>query len=123
MHDPTTQVVPRRPAWLAALGAIYAAAAIALAAYASHAADAGQEHLLLAAAMAFGHGVALAALSPGASGGFVRVALAAMAVGTLLFCGSLAGKALWGWPATLAPFGGSLLIAAWLALAMAQLRR
>jgi uncharacterized membrane protein YgdD (TMEM256/DUF423 family) len=46
-----------------------------------------------------------------------------MALGALVFSGSLAGKVLWGWPTTLAPFGGSLLIAAWLALAMALLRR
>ena len=123
MSHPPPQMVRHRPAWLAALGAVYAAAAVALAAYASHAAEAGQGRLLLAAAIAFGHGVALAALAPGASGRLGRVAMALMALGALAFCGSLAAKALWGWPATLAPFGGSLLIAAWLALAMALLRR
>jgi uncharacterized membrane protein YgdD (TMEM256/DUF423 family) len=45
-----------------------------------------------------------------------------MSLGLLLFCGSLIGAALLGWPTRLAPFGGSSLILAWLLLAISRLR-
>jgi uncharacterized membrane protein YgdD (TMEM256/DUF423 family) len=41
----------------------------------------------------------------------------------LLFCGSLIGAALFGWPTRLAPIGGSTLILAWLTLGLARLQR
>lgn len=47
----------------------------------------------------------------GRAAGLARVALA---LGVLLFCGSLYGKAFGGWPTTLAPAGGMLLMAGWL---------
>jgi uncharacterized membrane protein YgdD (TMEM256/DUF423 family) len=118
------RMIPRANAWLAATGALLAAISVALAAYASHAAlGPAQARLQLAAAFAFGHGLSLAALAPSMASGMGRVALAALAAGTLLFSGSLAGAALAQWPTTLATSGGLLMIGAWLALAVAFLRR
>lgn len=109
--------------WLAATGALLAALAVALAAYASHAAAPGaQSRLLLAAAFAFGHGLALAALAPRAAGLAACIPLWALAAGVLLFSGSLAGNVLASMPTTLAPAGGMLTIAGWLLHAVAALR-
>ena len=108
---------------LAASGAVLAAVAVALAAYAAHGVEAAaQSRLQTAAAFAFGHGLALAALSPQARSRFARGALAALLAGTLLFCGGVAATALAGAGGGLAPFGGTLLIAAWLAYAVAAFR-
>jgi uncharacterized membrane protein YgdD (TMEM256/DUF423 family) len=110
--------------WLAAGGALYAAIAVALAAYAAHVANGpAQSHLPLAAAIAFGHGVALAALAPVAQRRLARIALSGLWWGVLLFSGSLVGNAVAQWPVALAPFGGSLLIGAWLVYSFDLLRR
>ena len=111
------------PRWLAACGACLLAVAVALAAYASHGVEGdAQSRLQTAAAFAFGHGLALAALAPQA-GTRIRVALLfALLAGTALFSGALAGSVLFGLPAVTAPFGGVLLIAAWLGWALACLR-
>ena len=108
----------------AASGCLLAAAAVALAAYASHAVTGeAQARLGLAAAFAFAHGVALAALA----GHTVRVtksiALGALLLGTLLFSGSLAGAVFRDLSTALAPLGGMLLIGGWLTLAVHSLRR
>jgi uncharacterized membrane protein YgdD (TMEM256/DUF423 family) len=109
--------------WLAAGGALYAAIAVALAAYAAHLAPGPQQaHLQLAAVVAFGHGVALAALAPRAQHRLARIALTGLWWGVLLFAGSLAANAIAQWPVVLAPFGGSLLIGAWLVYSFDQLR-
>lgn len=109
---------------LGASGAVLAAAAVALAAYASHAAAPGAApRLLLAAAVAFGHGAAVLALSQLALPRPAAVGLVALLVGTLLFAGSLAGAVLLGWPTRLAPAGGMALIGGWLLLAAAVARR
>jgi len=109
---------------LAAAGAVLAALAVALAAYASHAADPGAgQRLGLAAAFAFGHGLALAALAPRARGYLAPAALWALLLGVLLFAGSLVGARFFGLPTRLAPMGGSLMILGWLAHAVAALRR
>lgn len=115
---------PQRPrSWLAANGALCAAAAIALAAYAAHGVDAAvQPRLQLAAVFAFGHGLALAVLAPTAVRRLGRFALVLMYMGMLLFSGSLVCNVLADWPATLAPLGGTLLIAAWLLYAVDSLR-
>jgi len=110
---------------LASAGAVLAAAAVALAAYASHAAgpDAGTR-LGIAAAFAFGHGLALAALAPRAAGD--RPGLAALwllLLGVLLFSGSLAGAHFLGLPTRMAPLGGSLMMLGWLLHAVAAWRR
>ena len=88
---------------------------MALAAYAAHSVDGeAQARLVQAAAFAFGHGVALAALAPLAQRRSGLTALLAMLLGVLLFSGSLIGAALLSLPTTLAPFGGMLMIGGWL---------
>ncbi|HET7410037.1 MAG TPA: DUF423 domain-containing protein [Paracoccaceae bacterium] len=112
------------PRWPLAAGALLAAISIALAAYASHGVGgAVQARLQLAAVFGFGHGVALAALAPLAVRGFARWALPGMLAGVLLFSGSLVASHWLGTPTTLAPFGGSLMILAWLLLAIGAMRR
>lgn len=110
--------------WLTFAGGVMAAASVALSAYAAHAASgAGQASLQAAAAIALGHGLALAALSRLARRRLAIIALAAMVLGTLLFSGGVLVAHVAGVPARTAPFGGSLLIVAWLAWAMDALRR
>ena len=114
----------RADRWLAANGALYAAAAVALSAYASHAVQGhAQARLQTAAIFAFGHGLALALLAPTTRHRLGRCALLALSLGVLLFCGSLVSSVLAQWPTTLAPLGGMLLIGGWLLLAIDLLRR
>lgn len=121
--DASASTRPRR-SWLAANGALLAACAVALSAYAAHAAQgADQARLHTAAFFAFGHGVALAALAPGATRGLARFGLALLYLGVLLFSGSLTLKVLAQWPAMLAPLGGTLLIAGWVLHAVDAMRR
>lgn len=109
---------------LASAGAVLAAASVALSAYASHvAAGAGQSALLIGAAIAFGHGLALASLSRQARRRMAVLALVAILAGTLLFSGGLVVAHFTGAAARMAPFGGSLLIVAWLAWAIDALRK
>jgi uncharacterized membrane protein YgdD (TMEM256/DUF423 family) len=109
---------------LAALGALYCAIAVGLAAYAAHAATgAARERLDSAVLLLFVHGLALVALRPQLRGRLRTAAAAVLAVGVSLFAGSVAAAALFGsssWPA---PYGGSLLIIGWLLLAAGLLRR
>lgn len=108
---------------LAASGAVLAGLAVALAAYAAHAAGpGGAARLGLAAAFAFGHGLALAALAPRAGGRLARGALWTLLAGVLLFGGSLAGAHFFGLPTRAAPLGGGLMIGGWLAWALAAAR-
>lgn len=114
----------RRRSWLAANGALCAAAAVALSAYAAHAGQGPmQARLQTAALFAFGHGLALMALAPTATRLLTRLALTMLYAGLLLFSGSLVFNALAQWPTTLAPLGGSLLIAGWLLYAVDAMRR
>lgn len=107
---------------LAASGALLAAAAVALGAYAAHGMDGlAQSRLQTASALAFGHGAALAALAPQARRPLARIALAALLLGALLFCGGLVAGALLGAGMAIAPAGGMLLIAGWLLYAVAAL--
>ncbi len=121
-HAPVRVVAGR---WLAALGAVLAALAVGLAAYASHGVEGeAQSRLQSAALFLFGHGVALAALAPLAAGRLWRViALLALAVGTLLFSGSLALHVFLQWPTALAPTGGTLMMVGWLVWAVAAVRQ
>ncbi len=115
---------PRRRHGLAACGALYAAAAIALSAYAAHGVEGvPQSRLQTAAIFAFGHGVALAALAPVASRRLGWIAMWMLGIGVLLFSGSIAGNVLLQLPTIAAPFGGMLLIAGWIVLAIDLLRR
>src|ERR1700741_5107957 len=109
---------------LAAAGALFASGAVALSAYAAHAAQGEtQAALHTAALMAFGHGIALAALSPRMPTRIHFTALCGLLLGTLLFSGSLVLHHLFDIPMRLAPFGGSVLILSWLLYAAAALRR
>jgi uncharacterized membrane protein YgdD (TMEM256/DUF423 family) len=108
---------------LRAAGAVLAGAAVALAAYASHAADPGvRGNLQTAALFGLGHGIALAALARGGQSRLSITGLAMLLAGTLLFGGALLGKALLGLSSGPAPFGGMLMILAWLVVAAAALR-
>jgi len=101
-----------------ALGALCCGASVALAAYASHGATAeSAPRLALAAAMAFGHGLAVIVLCDRR---FLlsRLARLAMLAGIAAFSGGLAWAAVQGGRAPSAPFGGGLLILAWLMLAI-----
>lgn len=109
---------PGRGSALAAVGALLCACAVALAAYASHAADPLQApRLALAAAFAFGHGLALLALASRRSA-MASLARGMMLVGVLAFSGGLCVAAFTGGRAPTAPFGGGLLILAWVLAAI-----
>ena len=114
----------RKPSFLALCGGLLAAAAVGLSAYASHGVGDGQaqSNLQTAALFGFGHGLALAALAPRARSRLARAALAGLLLGTLLFCGSLVGGAVLGWPTALAPAGGMLMIGGWLLYGWTRLR-
>src|SRR4249919_1525897 len=105
MHSPASHSPASRvPSWLAAGGALSAAAAVALSAYAAHAVSgAAQSRLQTAAMFALVHGVALAALARDNDRLLPRLALAALLLGLLLFSGSVAMNVLMQWPTTLAP--------------------
>jgi len=124
MRDTMQHPRPSISRWFAASGCLLAGLAVALSAYAAHGVEGdARARLTLAAAFAFGHDVALAALA----GHTVRIvktlALAALLVGVVLFSGSLVGEALRGWSTAAAPVGGMLLIGGWLVLAAHSLRR
>lgn len=124
MQEPTTSELPRQRRWLAACGAWFAALGIALSAYAAHAAaGSDQVRLQTAALFAFGNGIALACLARDARSGVAGIALGALALGVLLFSGSLAASVLLHWPTTLAPAGGMLMIGGWLLYSAHLLRR
>lgn len=109
---------------LGTFGGIACAAAVGLGAYASHGASGqAQSWLQTASLYLFLHGLALLCLSPGAQRRLELAALGLLAAGMLLFCGSLIGAALLGWPTRLAPMGGSALILAWLVIGLGRLRR
>jgi uncharacterized membrane protein YgdD (TMEM256/DUF423 family) len=125
MHEERrTRGVFRLRQGLAACGALACALAVGLAAYASHGVEGdARARLSLAAAFAFAHGLALATLAPRCERRLGIAAACMLFAGMLLFAGSLAGAALWQWPTTFAPFGGTLLIAGWCAMAIDLARR
>lgn len=120
-NDPAAPGLP----WPAAAGAVLAALSIGLSAYAVHGLEDAhaRSNVQTACVYAFGHGVALAALWPRAGTRLARAALWVLLSGTVLFCGSLVGGALAGWPTRLAPSGGMLMMAGWLGWAVSLLRR
>ncbi|WP_334177803.1 DUF423 domain-containing protein [Pseudoxanthomonas sp.] len=115
----------RKPSFLALAGALLAAASVGLSAYASHGvADAqAQSHLQTAALFAFGHGLALAALTAGTVRRMGKGALFLLFLGTLLFSGSLVAGALGGVSTRLAPAGGITLMLGWVLWAVDAVRR
>lgn len=115
----------RKPSLLAFTGALVAAMAVALGAYASHGVADGvaQSNLQTASLYAFGHGVALAALAAGTARSLGRAGLYLLLLGVLLFSGSLALSALAQMSTKLAPLGGLSLMLGWLVWAVDALRR
>ena len=104
--------------WIPALAAVLCSASVALAAYASHAALPGQAMRLgLAAAFAFAHGLALIVITRRQSG-LASLSRLLMLLGVAGFSGGLCVAAFMGSRAATAPLGGSLLILAWLLLAV-----
>lgn len=109
---------------LAAFGALACAVSVGLGAYASHGLDGvAAWRVGLAALFAFGHGVALLLLAPAAGARLRTAALCSLALGVLLFSGSLLAAVFLSAPTVLAPTGGMLMMLGWLALAADALRR
>ena len=106
-------------------GGSFAACAVALSAYAMHATldPHAREQVVIAAAFAFGHGLALAALARHGAHWLGALSLSALFVGVVLFAGSLVGAAVAHAPTTFAPLGGMITIAGWLLFALHSLRR
>lgn len=103
--------------WLS-IAALICAVAVALGAYASHAATGqSQQRLALAALFAFAHGLALIALA-GRQSALSNASKMIFLAGIGLFSGSLASAALFATTTIAAPFGGSLLIFGWLLIAV-----
>lgn len=120
-HGAPAFIVYRR--YFAAIGSLLAGLAVALSAYAMHAAaPEAQQRLLQAAVFAFAHGLALAALAPLAQRPMSLLALAMLLAGVFLFCGSLLAVVVLGLSPLLAPFGGALMISGWLLYAYDRLR-
>jgi len=106
---------------VAAMAALFCAAAVGLGAYAAHATGGlDQSRLQTASLYLFLHGLALLVLAP-RRGAAVRLACVGLMLGVLVFSGSLTGAALAGWSTGFAPWGGTLLIASWLLLAGASM--
>ena len=109
---------------LTAAGAVFAAAGVALSAYAAHGAEgAARANLQSAALFALAHGIALAVLSRQTPRRLGSAALSLLLIGVLLFSGSLAAAHFFSTPTRLAPAGGSLLILGWLLYAADAFRR
>lgn len=117
-----TFVIYRR--YLGAIGSLMAGLSVALAAYATHAVEGvAQGRLWQAAAMAFAHGLALAALTPFAQRPMALIALLVILVGVFLFSMSLLGAVVIGLGTSVViPFGGALVISGWLLYAYDRLR-
>ncbi|RMD71007.1 MAG: DUF423 domain-containing protein [Gammaproteobacteria bacterium] len=111
-----------------AFAALSAFIAVAAEAFAAHGLRDTRAAELLHTASRYGmwHALALLALCAlGLSGLWMRLAAALMALGILLFSGSLYALALSGWEglASITPFGGSAFLLGWLALAVHALSR
>ena len=109
--------------WLVALGGLLAATSIAMDAYAAHA-SIGKASASLHSAAVIGlcHGIALVVLAPRRQGRLGQIALITMLSGALLFSGGILAAHILGIHPRTAPFGGGLLIVAWLLYAAEGLR-
>lgn len=108
---------------LRSAGALLAACAVGLSAYASHAAEGDRARLFIAAAITFGHGLALAVLPAVTHARVARLASCLLLAGCLVFAGSLVAAHLLGASTRLAPAGGLSMIAGWLLHAAAPWKR
>ena len=103
---------------LAVFGALACAVSVGLGAYASHGLDGDDARRVgLAALFAFGHGLALILLAPMPGSRLRTAGLCGLALGVLLFSGSLLAAVFLAAPTSLAPTGGVLLMLGWLMLA------
>lgn len=115
---------PLHPRWPVSAGALLACVAVALSAYASHAAEgAVRASLFIAAAFAFGHGLGLIALAAVSRGRVAALASSLLLVGVLLFAGALVAKVLFGLSSAVAPWGGTAMMLGWLLHAAVAWRR
>ena len=111
---------------LNACGAFFAAMAVGLSAYVSHAFISSQSktNLFIATIFLFGHGLALCTL-PENKNRFIRfniVGRVGILFGTLMFCSALIMPILFGITAPrIAPLGGLLSIGAWIVYGYARL--
>lgn len=109
---------------LVAVGAIFASVGVGLSAYAAHVAEgADRVNLQSAALFTLAHGIALTALSRQTPHRLGMFALSMLAIGVMLFSGSLVAAHFFATPTRLAPVGGSLLILGWLLYAVDAFRR
>jgi uncharacterized membrane protein YgdD (TMEM256/DUF423 family) len=109
---------------LAAAGAVCCASAVAWGAYSAHGIDAALRPRADSAMLVMlVHGLALTLLAPRQSARLELFALLGWFAGIVLFSGSLMLSITHDTPTRLAPFGGMLLIGAWLVHALAALRR
>ncbi len=115
----------RQRFWFGVFGSLLAGVSVGLSAYAAHAgvSDQARNWLGQAALFGFGHGVALAALAPLAVRKLAFIGLACIALGVLLFSGSLVLGALAGVSTKAAPFGGTLMMIGWLLHGLGQWRK
>ena len=112
-----------RPRWLPAFAAMACAISVAIGAYASHAAEPQQrERLALAALFAFANALGLIILASRDSA-LAGAGKTCLALGIIVFSGSLALAGLFSTTTAAAPYGGSLLILGWLLLALDFLRK
>lgn len=125
IHTGLTERQMHRRFWLASAGSVMAGLSVALAAYAAHAGlgERAEDTLQQAAVFAFVHGVALAALAPLAVRRLAGWGLLAIALGTMLFSGSLVLGTLFNVSTGAAPAGGILMILGWFLHAIGQWRR
>lgn len=120
----TSTPAPRRhwTAACAAFAAVAGALAVGLGAYAAHALEpAAAARLQTASHYLLWHALALLLIANDRAQARWLPALL-LAVGMVVFCGSLIAAALLSWPTRLAPVGGSLLILGWLSLAWSKWR-
>jgi len=101
------------------VGALLGLTAVGLSSYASHAMTDATDlrRVTIALAMQAIHALLLMVLATWvrpAGGLILHAAAVATIAGVALFCGSLHGAAFAGWPTSLAPFGGVLLMLGWL---------
>ena len=102
----------------ATAGALLAALAVALSAWAAHGLPVGREqhNVLMACLYAFGHGALLRVLAARAGSRVEQAGRWLLLFGVVLFSGSLVGNVLWAWPTAAAPAGGVAMIVGWLLL-------
>lgn len=108
---------------LAGFGALACGVSVGLGAYASHGLEGDAARSAgLAALFAFGHGLALLLLAPAATTRPRMAGLSSLALGLLLFSGSLLAAVFLSAPTVLAPTGGLLLMLGWLVIAADSVR-